>query len=67
MPPQLGIRETRRMRRRYQLTGEDVLYCASFDDTIGVNGWPIEAHVAGDVCALARVRTRAASTTCPTA
>jgi hypothetical protein len=26
-----------------------VISCASFDDTIGVNGWPIEAHVAGDV------------------
>ena len=49
MPPQLGIRETRRIAGRYQLTGEDVLSCASFDDSIGVNGWPIEAHVAGDV------------------
>ncbi len=49
MPPQLGIRETRRIAGRYQLTGEDVLSCASFSDTVGVNGWPIEAHVAGDV------------------
>ena len=47
--PQLGIRETRRIRGAYSLTREDVLHCASFDDTIGVNGWPIEAHVAGDV------------------
>ncbi len=47
--PQLGIRETRRIRGAYQLTREDVLSCASFPDTIGVNGWPIEAHVAGDV------------------
>jgi hypothetical protein len=47
--PQLGIRETRRLKGRYSLTREDVLTCASFDDTIGVNGWPIEAHVAGDV------------------
>jgi FAD dependent oxidoreductase len=31
------------------LSGEDVLGCASFDDTIGVNGWPMESHVAGDV------------------
>ena len=23
--------------------------CADFDDTIGVNGWPLELHVAGDV------------------
>jgi FAD dependent oxidoreductase len=48
-PPQLGIRETRRVSGHYQLTREDVLSCASFPDTIGVNGWPIEAHVAGDV------------------
>ncbi|MDF2492016.1 MAG: putative thiazole biosynthetic enzyme, partial [Microbacterium sp.] len=26
-----------------------MLGCADFDDTIGVNGWPVEAHVAGDV------------------
>jgi FAD dependent oxidoreductase len=31
------------------LSGEDVLACASFDDSIGVNGWPMESHVAGDV------------------
>ncbi len=49
LPPQLGIRETRRITGHYQLSREDVLNCASFDDTIGVNGWPIEAHVAGDV------------------
>ncbi|MGC1778227.1 MAG: FAD-dependent oxidoreductase [Xanthobacteraceae bacterium] len=49
IPPQLGIRETRRISGRYSLTRDDVLSCASFDDTIGVNGWPIEAHVAGDV------------------
>jgi hypothetical protein len=48
-PPQLGIRETRRVTGAYQLSGEDVLSCASFDDTIGVNGWPIEAHNAGRV------------------
>jgi FAD dependent oxidoreductase len=33
----------------YMLSGEDVLGCASFDDSIGVNGWPMEYHVAGDV------------------
>ncbi|HVZ50356.1 MAG TPA: FAD-dependent oxidoreductase [Pseudolabrys sp.] len=49
IPPQIGIRETRRIRGRYQLTEDDVLTCASFADTVGVNGWPIEAHVAGDV------------------
>ncbi len=49
IPPQLGIRETRRVIGDYVLTEADVLTCASFDDTIGVNGWPIEDHVAGDV------------------
>ncbi len=49
LPPQLGIRETRRVIGGYQLSGEDVLGCASFDDSIGVNGWPMESHVAGDV------------------
>jgi ribulose 1,5-bisphosphate synthetase/thiazole synthase len=49
LPPQLGIRETRRVVGGYMLSGDDVLDCASFDDTIGVNGWPMESHVAGDV------------------
>lgn len=47
--PQIGIRETRRIRGRYMLTEQDVLGCADFTDAIGVNGWPVEAHVAGDV------------------
>ena len=33
----------------YQLTESDVLTCASFDDTIGVNGWMVEEHVAGNI------------------
>jgi hypothetical protein len=49
LPPQLGIRETRRVIGGYRLSGEDVLSCASFEDSIGVNGWPIEDHIAGDV------------------
>jgi hypothetical protein len=47
--PQVGVRETRRVVGDYQLTEDDVLQCASFDDTVGVNGWMIEAHVAGDI------------------
>lgn len=47
--PSIGIRETRRIIGAYQLTQDDVLECRDFDDTIGVNGWPVEAHVAGDV------------------
>jgi hypothetical protein len=49
LPPQLGIRETRRVVGGYMLSGDDVLGCASFEDSIGVNGWPMESHVAGDV------------------
>lgn len=47
--PQIGIRETRRVFGRYRLTEDDVLDCADFPDAIGVNGWPVEAHVAGTV------------------
>ncbi|RBY78203.1 FAD-dependent oxidoreductase [Geodermatophilus sp. TF02-6] len=47
--PQVGIRETRRVHGEYRLTEDDVLDCADFDDAIGVNGWPVEAHVAGTV------------------
>ena len=47
--PQVGIRETRRLLGQAVLTGEQVLGCADFDDTVGVNGWPLEQHVAGDV------------------
>ena len=47
--PQIGIRETRRLLGEYMLTADDVLSCADFDDSIGVNGWPLEKHVAGDV------------------
>jgi hypothetical protein len=47
--PQVGIRETRRVLGDYQLTEQDVLECASFDDSIGVNGWMIEEHIAGNI------------------
>jgi hypothetical protein len=47
--PQIGIRETRRIVGEYQLTETDILGCRDFDDAIGVNGWPVEAHVKGDV------------------
>ncbi|MEO5845574.1 MAG: FAD-dependent oxidoreductase [Caldimonas sp.] len=47
--PQVGIRETRRLVGEYVLSGDDVIGCASFADAIGVNGWPLEMHVAGDV------------------
>jgi hypothetical protein len=31
------------------LSEDDCLRCVDFDDAIGVNGWPIERHVAGNV------------------
>ena len=47
--PQIGIRETRRVRGEYVLTEDDILGCRDFSDTIGVQGWPVEAHINGDV------------------
>ena len=36
-------RDPRRVVGGYMLSGEDVLGCASFGDSIGVNGWPMES------------------------
>jgi hypothetical protein len=47
--PQIGIRETRRIHGECMVTEEDIMECVDFPDAIGVNGWPVEAHVAGDV------------------
>jgi hypothetical protein len=47
--PQIGIRETRRVLGQYVLTDKDILGCRDFADTIGVQGWPVEAHIKGDV------------------
>lgn len=47
--PQVGIRETRRILGDMQLSGDDVVECRDFDDSIGVNGWPLETHEFGDV------------------
>lgn len=47
--PQVGVRETRRVSGEYRLSGEDVLGSARFADVIGLNAWPVEAHVAGRI------------------
>lgn len=47
--PQVGVRETRRIQGRHVYTGDDALACRDFADAIGVNGWPVEKHVLGDV------------------
>ena len=47
--PQVGIRETRRIGGVYSLSGQDIVGCADFVDTIGVNAWPMGLHVAGKI------------------
>ncbi|WP_077003032.1 FAD-dependent oxidoreductase [Variovorax sp. KK3] len=47
--PQVGIRETRRIEGLYALDGEDILSSARFDDSIGINAWPMEMHAAGKI------------------
>jgi hypothetical protein len=47
--PQVGIRETRRIEGFYALTGEDILSSARFEDSIGINAWPMEMHAAGKI------------------
>ena len=47
--PQVGIRETRRIGGLYALTGEDILSSARFEDSIGINAWPMEMHVDGAI------------------
>ena len=46
---QIGVRESRRIRGQYMLTGEDILSSACFDDAIGINAWPMELHSAGRI------------------
>jgi hypothetical protein len=43
----IGIRESRRIRGRYQLTEDDVLSARHFDDAIASCGAPIEDHSGG--------------------
>ena len=47
--PQVGVRETRRVVAAYNLSGEDVLGSARFDDVIGLNAWPVEMHLVGRI------------------
>ena len=51
---QVGVRETRRVHCQHMLTGDEVVGDAAtggarFDDSIGLNAWPVEKHVAGGV------------------
>jgi len=47
--PQIGIRESRRIQGVYALTGDDILNCASFKDSIGCSAWPMEMHAQGKI------------------
>jgi hypothetical protein len=40
----IGVRETRRIRGEYSLTGEDVLHARAFDDAIARGSYPIDIH-----------------------
>ena len=46
---QIGIRESRRIKGLYALSGEDILSSQQFEDAIGISAWPMELHVAGRV------------------
>ena len=46
---QVGVRETRRVHCQHMLSGEDVLGSAQFADSIGINAWPLEMHLAGRI------------------
>ncbi len=41
-PAHVGIRESRRIAGRHQLTGQEILNGAEFDDTVCRSAWPIE-------------------------
>ncbi|HME43969.1 MAG TPA: FAD-dependent oxidoreductase [Syntrophorhabdales bacterium] len=42
--PQIGIRETRRIKGSYVLQEDDVLKGRKFDDGIALGAWPMEMH-----------------------
>jgi len=40
----ISVRETRRIRGRYQLTAADVLQCGVFDDAVARGSYPVDIH-----------------------
>ena len=44
----LGVRETRHIKGRYEMTADDVLHRAIFDDSIMSYGYSIDIHAPGD-------------------
>lgn len=49
--PFAGIRETRQLKCRYQITSDDVCYGKPFDDAIGYCAYPVDVHVADGMTA----------------
>jgi hypothetical protein len=47
--PQVGVRETRRVIGRYQLTRDDVVFARKFEDGVARASWPIELWQEGQV------------------
>ncbi|MDQ7823875.1 MAG: FAD-dependent oxidoreductase [Candidatus Eremiobacteraeota bacterium] len=45
--PSLGLREVRRIRGDYVLTGEDVVKGARFPDEVALGGFPVDIHLPG--------------------
>jgi hypothetical protein len=50
--PQVGVRESRRVVGRYQLTRDDVLSARKFDDAVARASWPIELWEEGNLGAI---------------
>ena len=48
--PDIGIRESRRIKGDYCMTGKDLFACAEFEDSVGCAGHPIDIkHLRADV------------------
>lgn len=58
----MGVRESRRIRGDYQLSGEDYRRRASFPDEIGRFNYPIDIHSSGDVARQKEVEKELAAT-----
>lgn len=41
---QIGVRETRRIKGKYQLTADDVIKGIKFEDGIAKGAWPVDIH-----------------------
>jgi hypothetical protein len=42
--PMLGVRESRRLKGAYVLTGEDIYGCVKFEDGVACNNYPVDIH-----------------------